>query len=87
MNATIPALFELSPKRGRRKFDLMCLYVIYVLMMGVAGYISMTRISDYHHHPLDVLSGSIIGSIVALLLSKYSFVTGFYEFLAIVIDR
>lgn len=44
---------------------------IYALMVAVAIYVSMTRISDYHHHPTDVFSGSVLGSMIAIIQAKY----------------
>jgi membrane-associated phospholipid phosphatase len=46
-------------------------YGIYVLMIGLATYISLTRVSDYHHHPMDVLSGTVLGTLIAIAMSKY----------------
>ena len=34
----------------------------------LAIYIALTRISDYRHHPLDVVTGIIVGNIFALLI-------------------
>merc|ERR1712106_360842 len=36
-----------------------------VLLLLYAWYCTLTRISDYKHHPTDVLSGSILGSVMA----------------------
>lgn len=47
------------------------LYCIYTLMIGLAIYVSMTRISDYHHHATDVFSGSVIGTIIAVLHARF----------------
>jgi membrane-associated phospholipid phosphatase len=40
-------------------------------MVGLAIYISLTRVADYHHHPLDVLSGGLLGLITAIVMSNY----------------
>lgn len=66
----MPILVNLSSRRLKKYYDPMALYTFYTIMMSLAGYISLTRVSDYHHHPLDVLSGSLLGSIVALALTR-----------------
>jgi len=38
----------------------------------MAFYISLTRISDYFHHPLDVACGAILGITMAILTHLYS---------------
>lgn len=43
---------------------------LYTIVVSLAIYISLTRVSDYHHHPLDVLSGVILGSVLAVAISK-----------------
>lgn len=43
---------------------------IYVLLIGLAGYIAATRVTDYHHHALDVFSGVLIGFSIALVLTR-----------------
>lgn len=58
-------------KSSVARYNPLVLYCIYVLMVGLAIYISLTRVSDYHHHPLDVLTGAILGLIVAVVMSKY----------------
>lgn len=70
LNTVIPAIVQLSSLRVKRGFDPLILYAIYVLMLSLAGYIALTRVSDYHHHPLDVFSGSVIGSLIAIALAK-----------------
>ena len=71
LNTVIPAIVHLSPQKTQRRFDPMVIYAMNVLMMGLAVFIALTRISDYHHHPMDVLSGTIIGSITGLLATKF----------------
>jgi len=34
-------------------------------LLALAGYVGLTRISDFKHHPGDVLTGSVFGSIIA----------------------
>ena len=38
----------------------------------LAFWISLTRISDYYHHPLDVAIGSLVGIMFACLISYTS---------------
>ena len=35
------------------------------MLIGYAWYCTLTRISDYKHHPTDVLSGAVLGVIMA----------------------
>ena len=39
-------------------------FLIYIL----AIYIALTRISDYRHHPTDVITGIIVGNLFAILI-------------------
>lgn len=39
----------------------------------LAGYIAISRIFDYWHHPSDVLAGAVLGSSVAILIFNYAF--------------
>jgi len=47
-----------------------------IFLLSYAWYCALTRVSDYKHHPTDVLAGSILGSVVAVffinLLQKNS---------------
>lgn len=70
LNRVIPIIFRSNKQAVRRNFDPLLLYAIFVLMIGLANYIALTRISDYHHHPFDVFCGAIIGAFTAILLSK-----------------
>ena len=36
-----------------------------VLLLLYAWYCTLTRISDYKHHPTDVLSGALLGTAMA----------------------
>ena len=35
-------------------------------LFSYAWYCGLTRVSDYKHHPTDVLAGGVLGSIVAV---------------------
>lgn len=70
LNITIPIIVCLGPDKLKRKFDPLYLHSLYVIMIGLAGYTALTRVSDYHHHPLDVLGGSVIGAITAVAMSR-----------------
>ena len=41
--------------------------IIYLTMLVLALWISMTRVSDYHHHLDDVLFGFFLGSVIGVL--------------------
>lgn len=71
LHTVIPAIFKLNSKRTQTRFNPLILYAVYVLMIGLACFVSLTRISDYHHHPLDVFSGSLIGTFIALALAIF----------------
>ena len=43
---------------------------IQIFMFMLATWISLTRISDYYHYPLDVFGGAIAGVGVALYYIK-----------------
>lgn len=70
LNRVVPIIFQSDKHKVRGKFHPLMLYATNVLKLGIAGYIALTRISDYHHHPFDVFSGTIIGTLVAIWLSK-----------------
>ena len=42
-------------------------HFIQLWLVALAFYTSLTRVSDNMHHPSDVLAGSVIGIVVALL--------------------
>lgn len=70
LNRVVPIIFQSNKHKKRGKFYPLMLYATNVLKLGIAGYIALTRISDYHHHPFDVFCGTIIGTFVAIWLSK-----------------
>ena len=35
-------------------------------ILALAFYIAMTRIADYMHHPWDVVTGSLLGTVMAI---------------------
>lgn len=70
LNTVIPVIVRLSSPKVKERFNPLILHAVYVLMIGLATFIAMTRVSDYHHHPLDVFSGSVIGTLIAIGLSK-----------------
>jgi len=37
------------------------------MLMALAAWITFTRISDYKHHPMDVFTGGVVGSLIAYL--------------------
>ena len=42
-------------------------HVIQALVVYLAVYVGLSRISDYKHHWSDVLAGAILGSLIACL--------------------
>jgi len=46
---------------------------IHLLVFIVACWISLTRVSDYKHHPLDVLLGAVLGSGVSFFFNSWIF--------------
>ncbi|XP_067629583.1 putative phosphatidate phosphatase isoform X2 [Eurosta solidaginis] len=44
-------------------------FIQYLLLM-FAWYTGLTRVSDYQHHPMDVLAGSAIGALYAFFLAR-----------------
>lgn len=67
INRVVPII---SKATISRRYQFMCQLITMsasTLLFGLAGYISMTRITDYHHHSTDVFSGIMIGSLIAIL--------------------
>lgn len=73
LNTVIPKIVRLSSNTFLCIIDSMILYTIYVLMFGLALFTAITRITDYHHHASDVLSGGVIGSIIGIINAKVLF--------------
>lgn len=74
MHTVIPAINKLRPAhRFHSKLSPLFMNSIYVLMVCLAVYVSLTRVSDYHHHPTDVLSGTILGSVLAYAFASHIF--------------
>ncbi|CAF0765767.1 unnamed protein product [Adineta steineri] len=46
-------------------------YVMEMLCFALAAYIGITRITDNRHHATDVLSGAILGTVVAIIAFRY----------------
>eukprot|EP00090_Calanus_glacialis_P008029 TRINITY_DN16386_c0_g1_i1.p2 TRINITY_DN16386_c0_g1~~TRINITY_DN16386_c0_g1_i1.p2 ORF type:complete len:100 (-),score=29.84 TRINITY_DN16386_c0_g1_i1:43-342(-) len=59
---TIMYLQVRLPSLSSRSFTIMN----QVLLLLYAWYCTLTRISDYKHHPTDVLSGSVLGALMAI---------------------
>lgn len=75
LHKAIPTLLIKSSYESQKKFNVLLPYAIYAFMTSLAVYVSLTRVSDYHHHPTDVLSGSVLGSIIALVLGSTKWTT------------
>lgn len=71
LNTVIPVIVNLSSNKLKRMYDPLLLYTVHVMMIALAMYIASTRVSDYHHHPTDVISGSILGLISAFVLARF----------------
>ena len=37
--------------------------------MSYAWYCALTRVSDYKHHPTDVLAGALLGAVMAVFMA------------------
>jgi len=46
-------------------------YLMQTLCFALAAYIGITRVTDNRHHPTDVLSGAILGTVVAIIAFRY----------------
>ena len=40
-----------------------------VILLTYAWYCALTRISDYKHHPTDVLAGGLLGTVIAVFMA------------------
>ena len=50
-----------------------CLYLrpfLQICLISIATFIAVTRISDHHHHIIDVLVGFLLGTVIGLLVGK-----------------
>ncbi|CAF0871689.1 unnamed protein product [Didymodactylos carnosus] len=46
-------------------------YIVQTGCVALAAFIGITRITDHRHHPTDVLAGSLLGTIVAIIAFRY----------------
>uniref|UniRef100_A0A6G1S940 Putative phosphatidate phosphatase n=1 Tax=Aceria tosichella TaxID=561515 RepID=A0A6G1S940_9ACAR len=74
LDSIVPVIIDLkttlSPS-SKARYNPLLIYGLNVLMASLAIYISLTRVSDYHHHPLDVLTGALLGLAIAIVTSIY----------------
>ena len=49
------------------------LFICYLLIFSLASFISISRISDFKHHSLDVFIGAIVGSLISCFFNIISF--------------
>ena len=40
--------------------------LVQIMLVCYAWFCALTRVSDYKHHPTDVLAGAVLGTILAL---------------------
>ena len=40
-----------------------------MILLSYAWYCGLTRVSDYKHHPTDVLAGGLLGTAMALFMA------------------
>lgn len=69
------ALYEMKTASRTLKITMRVLRILRPFiqfgLIALAAYIAMTRISDYRHHPNDVLAGMLLGTVVAILFVLY----------------
>ena len=41
-----------------------------IVLICYAWFCALTRVSDYKHHPSDVMAGAVLGTVVALAFSS-----------------
>lgn len=45
--------------------------LLIVLELDLAVFVSLTRVSDYKHHPTDVACGFLVGSLMAIFIKLF----------------
>jgi phosphatidate phosphatase len=64
------------PEKGTKECIRTCLKafrpLIQACLMGLALWISFSRVSDYFHHPLDVAVGAFVGILMAFVTLSFS---------------
>ena len=43
---------------------------VQIMLICYAWFCALTRVSDYKHHPTDVLAGGLLGTLIALAFSS-----------------
>lgn len=66
----MPVIAHFGSKKLKQHYDPLLLFGANVLMMALAIYISLTRVTDYHHHPTDVFTGMVVGTSTAICLFR-----------------
>ena len=61
-----PIIDNICISRFSKAFKILRPFIQFGLII-LSLWISLTRISDYYHHPLDVATGAVVGSIFAIL--------------------
>ena len=61
-----PVIDNIFLNRFAKAFKILRPFIQFGLLI-LALWISLTRISDYYHHPLDVATGAIVGTVFAIL--------------------
>jgi len=66
----LSARFKLFIPMGRRRTHAVLVFLAFAPMV-VAGFVGATRVSDFRHYGSDVLAGSALGVIIALIVYRH----------------
>lgn len=66
----LSARFKLFVPMGRRRTHVVLVFLAFAPMI-LAGFVGATRVSDSKHRGLDVLAGSTLGVIIALIVYRH----------------
>jgi hypothetical protein len=66
----LSARFKLFVPMGHRRTHAVLVFLAFAPMI-IAGYVGATRVSDFRHYGSDVLAGSALGVIIALIVYRH----------------